>query len=418
MKREKRYGARRRVRAIGVFITAAIGFLWCGSGQAAAQSLTWLVQPGWTFSGAQGVSADGSTVVGYFSSPTGWRAVRWYNGTMETLSMPEGHEGARAFDVSADGAMVVGYTWLPQFQSRAARWGSALDSLGVQSIARAVSDDGSVTVGAYYTGQYWRAFRWEGANFAELNLGDAQVSDAFGVSRDGAVIVGSITNTDGQTIATRWQHDTPLLLGILPDSYHSTATGVSSDGATVVGYVYDDDVDSPRERAFRWTAGTEMVLIPNPFGDTSAPYGVTARGRVIVGWAWVAAQTRRTAFRWTETTGMQDLNQLYGDLLATGSYLQSAYDISPNGRYIVGDGYNATTGRFEAYLLDTGPQCAPNTGDVDDSGVVDDADLLAVLFVFGSTGDDLGRADVNCDNQIDDADLLIVLFNFGSCPGC
>jgi hypothetical protein len=39
-----------------------------------------------------------------------------------------------------------------------------------------------------------------------------------------------------------------------------------------------------------------------------------------------------------------------------------------------------------------------------------------VLFGFGSTGSYLGRVDVNCDGIVDDADLLIVLFNFGS--GC
>jgi len=54
-------------------------------------------------------------------------------------------------------------------------------------------------------------------------------------------------------------------------------------------------------------------------------------------------------------------------------------------------------------------------GDVDGSGCVDDADLLAVLFAFGcSTG--CGAEDVNGDGTVDDADLLIVLFNFGQ--GC
>jgi len=45
---------------------------------------------------------------------------------------------------------------------------------------------------------------------------------------------------------------------------------------------------------------------------------------------------------------------------------------------------------------------------------VDDADLLSVLFEFGST--DITPADVNGDRVVDDADLLTVLFNFGT--GC
>jgi hypothetical protein len=39
-----------------------------------------------------------------------------------------------------------------------------------------------------------------------------------------------------------------------------------------------------------------------------------------------------------------------------------------------------------------------------------------VLFAFGEAGSALGRRDVNCDGRVDDADLLTVLFNFGS--GC
>ncbi|MFQ3610333.1 MAG: matrixin family metalloprotease [Fimbriimonadales bacterium] len=52
-------------------------------------------------------------------------------------------------------------------------------------------------------------------------------------------------------------------------------------------------------------------------------------------------------------------------------------------------------------------------GDVNGDGCVDDADLLTVLFAFGSN--DIS-VDLNGDGIVDDADLLIVLFNFGS--GC
>ena len=50
-------------------------------------------------------------------------------------------------------------------------------------------------------------------------------------------------------------------------------------------------------------------------------------------------------------------------------------------------------------------------GDVNGDNVVDDADLLQVLFNFGGTD---RASDANGDNTVDDADLLIVLFNFGS----
>jgi len=50
-------------------------------------------------------------------------------------------------------------------------------------------------------------------------------------------------------------------------------------------------------------------------------------------------------------------------------------------------------------------------GDVNDDNMIDDADLLAVLFAFGGSD---ATADVNGDGVVDDADLLVVLFNFGS----
>jgi probable HAF family extracellular repeat protein len=142
----------------------------------------------------------------------------------------------------------------------------------------------------------------------------------------------------------------------------------------------------------------------------SEAYGVSADGSVVVGWADNAAGYGR-AFRWTASGGMEDLNTTYASLLTNGSRLGEARAISPDGRYIVGSGYNAATNRTEAFLLDTG---FPRRGDVDRNGCVDDADLLRLLFEFGGNG--YRNEDLNWDGTVDDADLLEVLFNFGS--GC
>jgi len=53
--------------------------------------------------------------------------------------------------------------------------------------------------------------------------------------------------------------------------------------------------------------------------------------------------------------------------------------------------------------------CTP-PGDVNRDGMIDDADLLQVLFDFGQ---ETSCADVTMDGTVDDADLLVVLFNFG-----
>ena len=66
-----------------------------------------------------------------------------------------------------------------------------------------------------------------------------------------------------------------------------------------------------------------------------------------------------------------------------------------------------------AYLLTT-PEVSCGCEDINSDGIVDDGDLLLVLFGFGLTGPDLySQGDVNCDEVVDDADLLLVLFAFG-----
>ena len=68
---------------------------------------------------------------------------------------------------------------------------------------------------------------------------------------------------------------------------------------------------------------------------------------------------------------------------------------------------------FDIFNFTSGFGPDPSQGDVNLDGIVDDADLLAILFAFGSSD---AAVDVNSDGIVDDADLLTVLFNFGSSP--
>ena len=68
---------------------------------------------------------------------------------------------------------------------------------------------------------------------------------------------------------------------------------------------------------------------------------------------------------------------------------------------------------FDIFNFTSGFGPDPSKGDVNLDGIVDDADLLAILFAFGSSN---AAVDVNSDGIVDDADLLTVLFNFGSSP--
>ena len=199
-------------------------------------------------------------------------------------------------------------------------------------------------------------------------------SAAYGVSADGSVVVGMATNAAGQPRAFRWwaaMQD----LGTLPGGYDSWAFGVSADGSVVVGAARNA---AGVWLASRWTASGGMQNLDTLV--TSYAYAVSADGSVVVG-----TVAGRRAFRWTASGGMENLNTTYASLLTNGSYLVEATAISPDGRYIVGMGYNAATRRDEAFLLDTGgrPPCTLD-GDVNGDGIVDDADLLIVLFNFGN----------------------------------
>ena len=408
MRREGHYWVIRVLVSVSVLFGSALA---CG-----AQSLTWLGTLGGNSSEAWGVSADGSVVVGASrpQSSTYPRPFRWTATTgMQDISRAGIVQGI-AYGVSADGSVVIGSMDVGGY-SRAFRWtpsGGMQDidgrRSGYSSAAYGVSADGSVVVGEVQSPPYRRAFYWTATDWMQA-LGTFGGSDswAYGVSADGSVVVGSARAHPSGSCAFRWTAETGMQnLGVLPGGNDSVARGVSADGSVVVGTTFDGGT---RGRAFRWTASEGTQDLGGLPGSTLIqPWAVSADSSIVVG---ISMGTGTRAFRWTASRGMEDLNITYANLLAGGSLLEGAFAISPDGRYIVGDGYNAATRRREAFLLDTG---FPPRGDVNRSGCVDDADLLQVLFVFGERG--YRAKDIDWNGTVDDADLLQVLFRFGD--GC
>jgi len=309
-------------------------------------------------------------------------------------------------------------------------WSQSLTWLGTLggniSSAHDVSADGSVVVGiAQDSNGFYRPFRWTPRDgMQDLGTLGGRHGAAMRVSPNGATIVGTASTVNSSNFADidsvgflflsvnhsshpfRWTQGSGMQdLGTFGGCC-GWANSVSADGGVVVGWAYNA---SGQRRAFRWE-NDQMRDLGTLGGAESVARGVSADGGVVVGWAQNASGQWR-AFRWTEN-GIEDLSQTYANLLSGGSYFIAAHEVSEDGRYIVGYGYNAARGRNEGFLLDTW-----RVGDTNGDGCVDDADLLAVLFAFGSAGTgDTRHEDINKDGIVDDADLLTVLFNFGS--GC
>lgn len=359
-----------RTSVVLIATLSILGSVWT---PAEAQSLRWLGSFGGDYTRAEGVSADGTVVVGYSRTPLGFtRAFRWTaaNGMQDLGTLPGGQESG-AYDVSHDGKVVVGWSFVAGGGQHAFRWTaeSGMQQLPasptvVPAFAYAVSADGSIVAGyGHNRFSSGRAFVWS-AHTGTVDLGtlpDSSYSSAKDISADGMVVVGAV-GLEGNFYAVRWS-------GAGPERFltaWSGAWGVSANGEVIVGGVFHEGTD----RAFRWSAGSGMQIIDTlPDNILSRAWDVSADGAVVVGYGLYIDENyiwHYRAVRWQNGV-MDDLNQTFAPLLADGSRLYEATAVSPSGRYIVGYGRNATTNRYEAFLLDTCPG-----GDSDNDCICDD----------------------------------------------
>lgn len=331
------------------------------------------VIPGGTFlSVANGVSADGSIVVGRGESASGTEAFIWTpsNGMTGLGDLPGGDIQSTANGISADGAVIVGHS-MSASGEEAFRWTHADGMVGLGylpggdfSLALAGSSDGSTIVGwGSVTGTQTdpdtgepildvEAFRWT-AETGMVGLGDLPGgifnSVARDVSSDGSIVVGS-SRYGFTSEAFRWTESEGMVgLGDLPGGgFLSAALGISDDGSTIVG----SGVSALGSEAFRWTQAEGMIGLGDLPGGlfASEARAVSADGSIIVGSGWT--EVGLEAFIWDEVNGMRNLREvLTGDLGLdlTGWVLTSARGISADGLTIVGEGINPN-GDTEAFI--------------------------------------------------------------------
>lgn len=266
------------------------------------------------YSVANGVSGDGTVVVGSSVSENGWEAFRWTfeTGMIGLGDLPGGYFLSLATDASYDGSAIVG-----------------------QGASEIRSESRYSDVGR-------EAFLWT-EETGMVGLGDLPespfASTAHAVSGNGLVVVGAGNETEAQNVfgsstAFRWTAESEMLaLGALPGgSSYSEAADVSADGSIVVGAAGS----LTTVRAFRWTEETGMATLAGESDDgpvSSIANAVSADGEVIVGWSMTHKQHSpfTEAFRWTEEDGVVRLGDLPGGELAS-----QARDVSEDGSVIIG----------------------------------------------------------------------------------
>ncbi len=425
--------------------------------------------PGFDSSEALSVSANstnGLIVVGnsFKDRRQQQRAVYWKiaennDGVFEVfaqpLDSPDQNDFSAAFDVSANGEFAVGFVrtdvWTdlgPRAVLRAVRWtvGSTRTVLpvppntGNNAAAFAISAAGNVVAGragAFTPGNFGAflggildqgsAVRWEDIiQIDELpGIAEADRTAAAAVSDDGSILAGASGTGDDlndlNLVAVVWEGvngPRELPSPREPGFRQSTVLDCSPYGTAFVGISFND-----RENyiASYWRdRGRQFVQLTSTV--PSLARRISGDGSEIVG--QIGTSDAGRAYLWRFRNGRVeeiDLNTLVP--LPAGVTLETAFGISPNGRFIVGrarqvlvvirpDGRRIIRVRRFGFLLDR--RC-PLNADVNRDGVVDDADLLQVLFAFGGRG--YTNEDTNWDGIVDDADLLEVLLHFGdTCP--
>ena len=217
------------------------------------------------------VSADGSVIAG---TATGHQSFVWSASTNTMTAIKYASAtSTSANGLSADGSTVVGQIKYDDDNWEAFKYTSDggivllgdIEGGALYSEAVAVSADGSVIVGngkdAGSNG--YKAVIWTESGIQELGgLGENGTSVANNISADGTTVVGSSKNTAGKQEAFMWTEDGDMVgLGYGSSDYVvSNAAAVSGDGSVIVGMGLESEL-FPLTEAFLWTDELGMVSL-------------------------------------------------------------------------------------------------------------------------------------------------------------
>lgn len=278
-------------RGTAVYYAGVDAFRWTAS--AGIQSLGYLGNEGTLFTYASAISNDGQVIVGSSDN----RIFQWSeeSGIYEIADISNQSDFSGASGISADGSAIVGSVRMPAglrpFRYSASRGFEILDThsgVGVDSSANAISADGRVVIG-YARRQGWRWDESTGLQplppLEESNLLVGPVD----LTADGSIIVGVTTaSTDPRArvpsfIWTRERGTENLQTflkeqhGLVMDGWALTrVSGISDDGMVIVGGGVN-----PNGQPEAWVAD---LRVPEPTAFVTAILGALCSWPVHWGW--------------------------------------------------------------------------------------------------------------------------------------
>ena len=286
-----------------------------------------------SFSYAYAVSDDGRTVTGSTTVGSNTNVFRWTSERGLVVLYP--NFGLVGSAISGDGRLIAGYSKSLSSSTWAFFEGPSSPIYGPSpSAVSRMSADGRFVVGQFGN----NAYRWEAllANPTLINSGTGSIAND--ISADGSVIVGkgTVPNDPRGLQAIVYQNSGTIGLGDFanrPNAVSSDATAVSPIGRIVAGSASDGH----DTYGFRWASETGIVKL----GAYLAPRAVTDSGMVL-GVHEVIGSSIGDGY-------LSDLLIGCGVPLQNNWRLES-YDMTPDGRTIVGSVRDVTTLQYRAFI--------------------------------------------------------------------
>jgi uncharacterized membrane protein len=308
------------------------------------------------------VSADGSIAMGFGyvgvvgAVNRGYQPFLWRATTgVENIDLPDSYGGVlndygvdrsrlnrtgTAFCAVNNTAGGVAFIW---------RQNQPLQKLGSgmgPSYAIAISDD-TLKVAGWVGGNPARAAFWsppQPGSDGWTIFGANYDSRAYGMTPDGAQIVGSLVQTppmsqNPQSYAFLWTAGGGFQLFAPNGLDYSEAYAISADGSTITGLA---DNGTHSSTPYRWTSGSGLQYLqisPSlPAGTLLHPYAINTNGSVIAG------TSNSRALIWDSVHQVCDLEEV---LAAGGVNMDDIYllydvgGVSANGTVVVGNGQDS-----------------------------------------------------------------------------